>query len=303
MNIKAYLKNPFRVFYHFNYTKISHLLSDEALIKLVFRARLGYKLDLNNPKTFNEKIQWLKLYNRKPEYTAMVDKFEVKRIIANTIGEQYIISTIGVWDDFDSIDFESLPEQFVLKCTHDSGSTIVCKNKRYFDKEKARQRINNALQESFYLRGREWAYKNVHPRIIAEEYIEDKHSDDLPDYKFFCFSGKPEYIMFCQNRHTKKDLTFDFYDKDWNHMNFVRPPFHGNSNTHSERPASFETMLRLATQLSQGIPLVRVDFYSVNGRIYFGEYTFYPGDGFEPFEPEIWDRKLGDLIVLPEKKI
>ena len=300
--LKRLVNNPYRVFYRFNYLKISHLLSDETLLRLIFRARLGYKLDLNNPKTFNEKIQWLKLYDRRSEYTTYVDKAAVKEFVSERIGKEYIIPQLGVWNSFDEIDFDSLPNQFVLKSTHDSGSTVICKDKRTFDIKRARKKLNYSMRSNFYYRAREWAYKNVVPRIVAEEYIFSNKSSDLPDYKFFCFGGSPEYIMLCQNRFSSEELTFDFYDKHWQHMDFLRPPFHPNSKVLADKPENFEEMISLAKNLSMGIPFVRVDFYSVNNRVYFGEMTFYPGDGFEPFEPEIWDKKLGDKLILPIKR-
>lgn len=303
LNFKAYIRNPYRIFHRFNYCPLSHLLSDKAFIKLLFRARLGYKIDLNNPATFNEKLNWLKLYNRKPEYTTMVDKWEVNDYISERIGSEYLVPTIGVWNSFEEIDFRLFPDQFVLKCTHDSGSTVICKNKDEFNYEQAKKKLTLALKKNQYYKGREWAYKNVQPRIMAEKYLLDDQSADLPDYKFFCFDGQPQYIMFCQNRFTSEGLTFDFYDYKWNHKNFMRPPFHPNSKTPTPAPTNLDEMVALAKRLSKGVPFVRVDFYSVSGKIYFGELTLYPGNGFEPFEPFEWDKKFGDLLVLPEEKV
>lgn len=299
MNIKAYLKNPFRVFYHFNYTKISHLLSDKSLIKLIFRARVGYKLDLENPKTFNEKLQWLKLYDRRPEYTDLVDKAAVKRFVSNQIGEKYIVPQLGVWKKFDDIEFDSLPNQFVLKTTHDSGSVIICKDKSSFNIDEAREKLNSSLQRDFYLRGREWPYKNVPRRIIAEQYLEDIETGEARDYKFFCFNGKAKVLFVATNRQT--DTRFDFYDLDFRHLPIVNG--HPNSEKKIKKPNTFYEMIQLSERLSSGIPHVRVDFYEINNKIYFGEMTFFHYSGFTPFEPEIWDRKFGDLLVLPEKKI
>lgn len=303
LNFKAYIRNPYRIFHRFNYCPLSHLLSDKAFIKLLFRARLGYKLDLNNPATFNEKLNWLKLYSRKSEYTTMVDKWEVNDFVSERIGSEYLVPTIGVWNSFEEIDFSQFPDQFVLKCTHDSGSTVICKNKDEFDYEKAKKKLTLALKKSQYYKGREWAYKNVQPRIMAEGLLIDNQSNDLPDYKFFCFNGKPEYILFCSERFSDTGLVLDFYNTEWVHMPFKRPPYYPHSKNTTQRPSNLDEMIILAKRLSNGIPFVRVDFYSVSGKIYFGELTLYPGNGFEPFEPFEWDKKFGDLLVLPKEKV
>lgn len=299
MNIKAYIKNPFRVFYRFNYTKISHLLSDEALIKLIFRARMGYKLNLEKPKTFNEKIQWLKLFDRRPEYTELVDKATVKDFVSDRIGKEYVVPQLGIWSRFDDIDFDDLPNQFVLKTTHDSGSVIICKDKSIFNYGEAREKLNRSLQRDFYLRGREWPYKNVPRRIIAEKYLEDIETGDARDYKFFCFNGKAELLFVASDRQS--DTRFDFYDLEFKHLPIVNG--HPNSEKIINKPKTFDDMIRLSEKLSSGIPHVRVDFYEINNKLYFGEMTFFHYSGFTPFEPEIWDRKIGDLLVLPEKKV
>ena len=274
-------------------------MSDKMFVKFMFRVRMKKKLDLKNPKTFNEKLNWLKLYDRKDIYTTMVDKYEVKKYIAEKIGEEYIIPTLGVWDRFDEIDFDSLPNQFVLKCTHDSGGLAICKNKADFDKEKARQKIEKSLSRNFFWHSREWPYKNVKPRIIAEQYMEDSETSELRDYKFMCFNGEAKCSFVCSDRFTEDGLHVTFFDREWNVMPFERHYPHRKDGI--KKPENYDKMLGLAEKLAQNIPFVRVDFYEVEGRIYFGELTFFPGAGLEEFTPEEWDYTLGSWIKLPQK--
>lgn len=275
------------------------LLSDKLYIKLRYRYRMNKKLNLKFPKTFNEKLQWLKLYDRNPKYTKMVDKYEAKEYISNIIGEEYIIPTIGIYDKFDDIDFESLPNKFVLKCTHDSGGVVICKDKKNIDLVAIKKKINKCLKRNYYNFGREWPYKNIKPQIIAEEYIEDDNEEDLKDYKIFCFNGKPQFILVCSNRNGVFKNT-DFYDIKWNLMPFTREN-RTNNPKGIEKPNKLEEMLNISKKLSKDIPFVRVDLYEVNEKVYFGELTFYPSSGFEGFQPEEYDKILGDMIKLPKK--
>lgn len=276
-------------------------LSDEDFLKKMYYARMGKRLDLNNPQTYNEKLQWLKLYDRKPEYTKLVDKYEVKKFVVDRIGKEHVIPTLGVWDSFEQIDFDSLPKQFVLKCTHDSGGLFICTDKDKLDIEVARKKINQSLRRNFYYFGREWPYKNVKPRIIAEKYMVDESGYELKDYKFFCFDGVPKALFIATDRQLKdEDTKFDFYDAEFNHI----PVVNGHPNAYKEikKPESFEEMKRLASILSVNIPHVRVDLYDINGHIYFGELTFYHFSGMVPFEPDEWDYTFGSWINLPNKK-
>lgn len=283
-----------------NRLKLLNLLSDEAYLKFAFRAKVGKKLDLKDPKTYNEKLQWLKLYNRKPEYTQMVDKYGVKEYVANAIGEEYIIPTLGVWDSFDEIDFDKLPDQFVLKCTHDSGGLVICRDKSKLDKIAAKKKIERSLKTNYYLHGREWPYKNVKPRIIAEQYMEDEKTQELRDYKFFAFDGEVKALFIASDRFAGGEETkFDFFDENFNHLPFTNG--HPNANVLPEKPEMFEEMKELAAKLGEGIPQARIDFYEVNGKIYFGEITFFHWGGMKPFKPEEWDYKFGEWIKLPEK--
>lgn len=274
-------------------------LSDEELLKRRFYVCMKKELDLENPQTFNEKLQWLKLYDRKPEYTRMVDKLAVKQYIADVIGEEYVIPTLGVWDRFEDIDFDSLPDQFVLKCTHDSGGIVICRDKAKLDISKAKKRITASLKCDFYMRGREWPYKNVPKRIIAEKYLQDTAEDALTDYKFFCFNGVAK-IMYISKDHGKDPRT-NFFDMDFNPLPIRAkdPP----SDIIPAKPENFELMERLATCLAKDIPFVRVDFYNIDGNVYLGELTFFHMAGFAKISPEEWDYKLGSWLNLPSEKV
>lgn len=295
------VKNPWRIFTGLAGRGLLNWMPDEPYLKCVYRARMGKKLDLKDPKTYNEKLQWLKLHDRKPVYTELVDKYEVRKHISAAIGEEYLIPLVGgPWDSFDQIDFDKLPEQFVLKCTHDSGGLVICRDKSRLDKAAAREKIERSLRRRYYKAGREWPYKDVTPRIIAEKYMEDTATRELRDYKFFCFSGEPEALFIATERQKEGEETkFDFFDMDFNHLD-VRNG-HPNAEALPAKPARFDDMRRLAQKLSAGIPQVRVDFYEVNGEIYFGEMTFFHWSGMVPFEPEEWDRTFGDWISLPNE--
>lgn len=282
-------------------TKISHLISDKAFLKMQYKSIFGKKLDLKNPKTFNEKLQWLKLYDRNPEYCKLVDKYEVKSYIAETIGDQYLIPTLGIWDKFEDIDFDSLPNQFVLKCTHDSGSTVICRDKASFDVKSAKKKLSKKLGMNLFWHGRERPYKNIKPRILAEAYMEDAKTSELRDYKFFCFNGEVKALFIATDRQKEgEEVKFDFFDPDFNWLPFKQG--HPNATVKPEKPICFEEMKILAAKLSRGIPHVRVDFYEVNGKVYFGEMTFFHFCGFVPFDPPEWDLKLGEWINLENIK-
>lgn len=293
--------NPAKLVVRLNSVGFSRLFSDEFYLKCAYKHSLGKKINLKDPKTYNEKLQWLKLYDRKPEYIAMVDKCEAKRYVGDIIGEEYVVPTFGVWDSFDDIDFDALPNQFVLKCTHDSGGLVICKDKRALDIEKARKIINWSLNRKYYYEHREWPYKNVKPRIIAEQYMEDEKTSELRDYKFFCFDGEVKAMFVATERQkVGEEVKFDFFDENFNHLP-VRQG-HPNAKIMPEKPEKFEKMKELAAKLSQNIPHVRVDFYEVNGRVYFGEMTFFHFSGMVPFQPEEWDYKFGSWINLPKKE-
>ncbi len=284
---------------NFSGSKLSHLVPDKLYLKYMHRAHIGKMLNLKKPQTFNEKLQWLKLYNRDPEQIKLVDKYEVKKYIAETIGEEYVIPTLGIYERFEDIDFDALPDQFVLKCTHDSGSTVICPDKASFDVAAAREKLTRKLKSNLFWHGREWPYKTVKPRIIAEQYI--TIDGEAPnDYKFFCFDGTVKCFKIDYDRF--KDHRANYYAPDGELLRFgevVCPP---DFDRVVALPRLKDEMIALAEKLSAGHPFLRVDFYEISRQIYFGELTFYPASGFGPFEPVQWDDTLGSWIPLPTVK-
>lgn len=272
-------------------------MDDKKFLKKTFKYRFGYELDLDNPKTFNEKLQWLKLYDRKPIYTIMVDKYKAKSYVANLIGEKYIIPSLGVWKNFNDIDFDSLPNQFVLKCTHDSGGVFIVKDKSQINKNMMRKEISRNQRRNYFYLGREWPYKNVPPLIIAEKYMTEKAGGEIIDYKIHNFSGEPKVILVCKNRHQESGLTEDFYSIEWEHLALKRA---GCANSEEEicTPEELPKLLELSRVLSKGFPFLRTDFYIIDHKVYFSELTLYPASGFEGFEPEKWDQIFGSWINL-----
>lgn len=297
------------------YSGITNIIPDTVFLKLSYYLRFGKYLNLNNPKTFNEKLQWLKLYDRKPEYVSLVDKAKVKEYVVETIGQEYVIPTLGIWDSVEDIDFSSLPNRYVLKCTHDSGSTIVCKDSLNFDKDSAKRKLKKKLKRNMFWWGREWPYKMVKPRIIVEQYIENDcistnnnvdgissssfNSSELTDYKLMCFDGTVKCV-FTGTERFSNGLKVTFFDRDWKPLPFRR--HYPTSDIEIAKPKHYEKMLELAETLSRNIPFVRVDLYEVGGNILFGEMTFYPGNGMEEFYPEEWDEILGSWIRLQDKR-
>ena len=280
-------------------------LPEDIFLRCRYRLLMHKKLHLDNPVTFTEKIQWLKLYNRKPLYTKMVDKYEVKEYVAQRIGEQYVIPTLGVWNKFDDIDFSQLPDQFVLKSTNGGGGTgvVICKDKSKLDKETAKQLLDTSMNVSADMLQGEWVYKGIKPRIIAEKFmapVKNPAPADLPDYKFFCFNGEPKYCQVIRDRRSKE--TIDFYDMEWKHQEFVGlNPNISNGIAPVECPKHFDEMKDICRMLAENIPFVRVDLYVIDNKEYFGELTFYPNSGFGKFTPEEWNDKLGDLLTLPNE--
>lgn len=275
-------------------------MEDELYLKKKFRVAMNKELDLDCPYTFNEKLQWLKLYDRQSVYTTMVDKNLIKQYVAKQIGEQYIIPTIGIWDNPDNIDFEELPNQFVLKCNHNSGQGMyICHDKSKMNIRAVKQDLKKGLKQDYYLMGREWPYKNVPRKIIAEQYMED-NSGGLIDYKVHCFNGEPKFILVCADRFNLNGLTEDFVTPEWERMPVKRPDIR-NSDVLMDKPKEIEEILELAKKLSENIPFVRVDFYIINHKVYFSEMTFFPASGFKPFEPQEWDNTFGDWLKLPNK--
>lgn len=298
--IKKAIHNPRKLAVYLLF-QIAPILPDRFFIKILFRLRMGYKLNLDSPQTYSEKLQWLKLYNRKPEYTQMVDKFAAKEYVAKIIGQEYIIPTLGVWEKFDDIDFDKLPNQFVLKTTHGGGNTgvVICKDKSTLDRDAAKKKLDRSLKSDIYKSLKEWPYKNVAKRIIAEQFIESSERQDLADYKFFCFNGEPKFCQVIAGRESGT-TTIDWYDKDWIHQDFHEPKNYPFSKEGHTKPSCFEEMLHLASKLSVGQPFLRVDFYEIDNQIKFGELTFFPTSGMGGFDPMEWDYKFGEWIKLPK---
>lgn len=277
--------------------------NDERYLKLYYKYIMDRPLDLEHPTTFNAKQQWLKLYNRKEIYTTMADKVAVKDYVAGIIGPEYVIPTLKVWDRPGDIDFDALPEQFVLKTNNDGGcnGVVVCKDKKRLDKRKALKELRHSFYfRNPYLKAREWPYKNIRKRVFAEKYMEDTRLKELRDYKFYCFSGEPKILLIVTGRGTKGRTCFDYYDEHFNHLDLQQ----GNvpAPVPPEKPESYEKMKRLAEVLSRDIPFVRVDFYEVDGHPYFGEFTFFDSGGTAAFQPDEWDDILGSWIQLPSKQ-
>lgn len=275
-------------------------LPDSLYLKIMFRLKMGHRLDLKNPSTFNEKLQWLKLYNRKPEYTRMVDKSEAKIVAENILGKGYVIPTLGVWDKFEDIDFNSLPDRFVLKTTNGGGGggVIICRDKTKLNSVSAAKQLNSSLKANIYRHLKEWPYKNVKPRILAEQFMVDE-SGELRDYKFYCFNGEPKVFLVASERFSGHRTYFDYFDMEGNHLPFTQG---GTNNPVTPAlPSTFEEMKQVAKKLSHGLPHVRIDLYSVDEKVYFGEFTFFDSSGFEKFTPEKWDNIFGEWLILPAK--
>ena len=284
--------------------KVTAILPDDIFIKIQYFRFLRKFPDLKNPRTFNEKLQWLKLHDRNPFYTVLVDKYKVREYIAKKIGSQYLIPLLGVWDDPDKIDFDKLPNKFVLKCNHNSGlGMCICKDKTMLNINKVKEDLSKGLRQNYYLTGREWPYKNVNPCIIAEKYIENTDLKDLVDYKFYCFNGYVDSVMVCIGRSTG-DPRFYFFDKNWNLKRYNLCGKVAPRDFSLERPANMDKMFGIAEVLSKEIeaPFVRVDLYNVDGKIYFGELTFYPDSGFDGNRLSETDVYFGNLVKLKYKE-
>lgn len=279
--------------------KIARFIPDRIFLKILYFGRLGKKLDFSHVKTFNEKLQWLKVYDRRTEYTMMVDKFLVRDYIAKTVGSQYLIPLLGVWDDADDINFGQLPSQYVLKCNHNSGlGMYICSDSSKVDVEEIRLSLTKGLQQNYYLTGREWPYKDVPRKIIAEKYMTDDTGIELKDYKINCFNGVPKFIQVMSGRN-KDNYSVDHFDVDWQPMDIPRKDKQKSSQPIS-KPKQLQEMLDLAAVLSKDLPFARIDFYIAEERVYFGEITFFPVSGFVPFSNHQIDMQLGQLIQLPK---
>ena len=295
--ISKAINNPKMIIIFIAYKGLLKWMPSKLYLKLLFYLNMGKKLNIDNPITFNEKLQWLKLYDCNPLYTQLVDKYKVRKYIAETIGEQHLIPLIGVYDSFDQIDFNNLPNEFVLKCTHDSGSIVVCKDKSKLDFKTTKKILEKNMRRNYYPLSREWPYKNIKPRIICEKFMVDESGTELKDYKFFCFNGEPKALFVATDRGI--DTRFDFFDLNFNHLPFMQ--HYKNGVKKIVKPSGLDKMIKLSKILSKGIPHVRVDLYDIYDRIYFGELTFFHFSGFEKFEPEKYDKLFGSWLELPSK--
>lgn len=278
--------------------EIARLLSDKLYLSIKYRVHMGYWMDWNNPKTYNEKIQWLKVFYRRKDFSTMVDKASVKEYVAKKIGAEYIIPTLAIYNNINEIDFDRLPNRFVLKCTHDSGGLIVCSDKEKLNKSDAKKKLGAALKKSYVVQNREYPYAHVPKRIIAEQFMEEPEYGELRDFKFYCFDGNPQYVLVASGRQ-KKQKRFDYFDMEWNHWDVYDVGCPNNEIT-PECPKNFEKMIEIARTLSEGIPHVRVDLYNIDGKVYFGELTFFDGSGINIYEPREYDAIFGTFLNLPQ---
>lgn len=282
--------------------RVDRFLPDKLYLSMLYYKTFGKSINWNNPKTFNEKLQWLKLYNRNPEYTIMVDKIKAKDWVAERIGEEHIIPTLGVWNTPDEIDFDSLPNQFVLKCNHNSGiGMYICKDKSKMDVEAVKKELWKGLKHNFYLQGREWPYKDIPRKILAEKYITpDMGHSDLLDFKFYCFDGIPKLIMVAGGRDSG-DKRFAYYDTEWNPIDIQWGAPKPDKNY--KKPEQLQHMLEIASCLAKKLPHVRIDLYCIDNNILFGEITMFDASGFETISPYDFDIYLGNLIRLPDMRM
>lgn len=297
--IKVMIREPLWLIVFFNNRGV-HLLNDEKYIRLLYKLQFKKEINLENPQTFNEKLQWLKLHDRNFEYIRMVDKYEAKKYVDEKIGKEYVIPTYGIYEKFNDIDFENLPSQFVIKCTHDSGGVAIVKNKKEMNVKEVKRKIERNLKKNFFWTGREWPYKNIKPRIIIEKYMENNSETELKDYKLFCFNGIPKIILVCSERFSSSNMCETWFDENWRYLDIIESNHRVNKEI--KRPINFDKMKILAEKLSHNIPFLRCDFYEINKKIYFGELTFFPASGFENFKPAEWNKKLGDMIDLSRIK-
>lgn len=289
------IRNPFLLFPMGAAKGWFHGMDDRKYLKACYRAYFGKKLDLENPQTFSEKIQWLKLNDRNPLYTDMVDKYKVKKWVASKIGDVHVVPTFDMWRTAEEIDISSLPNQFVLKTNHDSGGVVICRDKDKFDIEDAKSFLSAHLQNNFFYVGREWPYKDVEPVVFAEKYLDGFDSAGMIDYKFYCFNGEPKFLYVSKGLEDHETAAISFLNLDWTRAPFARNDYRPFEIL-PEKPLSYDVMLHFAHQLSEGIPFVRVDFFEYEGTPYFSEMTFYPCAGFMPFEPDAADSDIGLLL-------
>lgn len=279
--------------------RLSPLIPPKLYLRLLFRATIGHRLDLDHPKSFNEKMQWLKIHDRNPLYPRLVDKYRVKQYVEEKIGPGYTIDTLGAWDSPDAIDFDSLPQSFVLKTTHGGGAcgVIICKDKTAMDKSIILSKLGASMKQDIAGKFLEWPYSQIKPGIIAEPLMFQHDGGELIDYKIHCFNGIPRFILVCSGRFSEDGLKDDFVDMNWKRINCARPA-HPNSKELPSAPGQLSRMVEIAESLSAGFPFLRVDFYEINDRVFVGELTLYPASGFSRFIPEEMDYRFGEYLSL-----
>lgn len=298
MKCKHFITQPGTRFDYLRKLGFFDSMSDDKYLEKAFKLKLGYNLDLTHPTTFNEKLQWLKLNDRKYEYIKMVDKYDVKQYVADIIGEEFIIPTLGVWERFDDINFDLLPDQLVLKCTHDSGGLAIIRDKKTMNMRQIKKKIEKSMKRNYFYVCREWPYKNVKPRIIAEKYLKEDNQNSLTDYKLYMFNGKFTFLYVSTGLEDHATAKISFLTPEWEFAPFSRADY-ASFDKLPMKPQNFDKMIILAEKLSKDIPFLRVDFYEVNGCIYFGELTFFPCGGLMPFQPREYDEQVGELLSLP----
>ena len=299
--IKKGINNPELIVSEINRRGLLRFLSDEQWVRFMYKIKFGKKLNLENPQTFNEKLSWIKVKYYNPLYTKLADKYEARRYIADKIGEEYLIPLLGVYDSFDEIDFDKLPDQFVIKCNHDSGGIVICKDKSKLDIKQARKKIERCLKRNYYKRSREWVYRDIKPRILIEKYMENKNKSGLIDFKFFCFDGTPKFLYVSEGLENHSTAKISFLSMDFRLESFHRKDFKPfNDISEVFKPVNYDKMVELARELSVNFPFIRIDFYEIKGNIYFSEFTFFPCSGMLPFEPEEWDKIIGCWLKLPK---
>ena len=294
------MQKPYLYWIYLFFERLSHIIPDRLYLKIIYRIRMGKKLNIDSPQTLNEKLQWLKLYDRNVQYTEMVDKYEMKRYVSKVLGsDEYTVPVYGVWNRFDDIDFETLPNRFVLKCTHNSGCYVVCSCKDMFDRREAKKKLEKGLKRNYYWGNREWPYRDVKPRILAEKFEDSIGKDDSFEYKMTCFNGRTVFGTICKGpAHVKlKERSNDFYDRDFSFLPFE--VFNKNSlEPIEEKPVFWDELIRISDMISKETKYLRVDFYVINGKPIIGELTFFTWGGFIKFNPEEWDYKLGQMLTI-----
>ncbi|MCM1262183.1 MAG: glycosyl transferase [Butyrivibrio sp.] len=300
--LKKMIDDPFAIFrFIMMNTYLSKLIDDKKYIESLYFLYYKEKLNLKNPQTFNQKLQWLKLNDRKSIHTVMADKYEAKKLVTDLIGQEYVVPTLQVYENVEDIKLETLPDQFAIKCTHDSGSTFLCRNKANFKWNAIKKKLKKAVSTNYFYRAREWQYKDIRPRIIVEPLLEMQRGGGMADYKFYCFNGKPQFLYVSEGLDNHFTARISFLTLDWKFAEFRRTDY-SDFDEIPQKPAAYEDMLSCAEKLCRNEKFVRVDFYCIGKQVFFSEFTFYPNSGFVHFEPQEYDLKLGEMLNIYDNK-